>query len=143
MSSTYEFFAKLAQTWGLVYSPSMFLAVVTYALGHRALASGNSTKPRASRCGRTKACSLGKNIRQTACSDRNNRPRMGRYPGTEYAVAALVAVAVLRDHRLVIGYRIVYPRGPCDVVQRRDYSIGTRAGSSPRSLRPSKRSADR
>ena len=32
MSSTYEFFAKLAQTWGLVYFFIMFLGVLTYAL---------------------------------------------------------------------------------------------------------------
>ena len=32
MSSTYEFFAKLAQTWGLLYFFAMFLAVLVYAL---------------------------------------------------------------------------------------------------------------
>ena len=32
MSSTYEFFARLAQTWGLVYFFVVFLAVVAYAL---------------------------------------------------------------------------------------------------------------
>ena len=32
MSSAYEFFAKLAQTWGLVYFFIMFLGVLVYAL---------------------------------------------------------------------------------------------------------------
>jgi cytochrome c oxidase cbb3-type subunit IV len=32
VSSTYEFFAKIAQTWGLVYFFIMFLAVLGYAL---------------------------------------------------------------------------------------------------------------
>jgi cytochrome c oxidase cbb3-type subunit IV len=32
VSSTYEFFAKLAQTWGLVYFFIMFLGVLAYAL---------------------------------------------------------------------------------------------------------------
>ena len=30
--TTYEFLAKLAQTWGLVYFFAMFLAVLVYAL---------------------------------------------------------------------------------------------------------------
>jgi cytochrome c oxidase cbb3-type subunit IV len=32
VSPTYEFFAKLAQTWGLVYFFIAFLAVLAYAL---------------------------------------------------------------------------------------------------------------
>ena len=32
MSSTYEFFARLAQTWGLVYFVILFLIVLAYAL---------------------------------------------------------------------------------------------------------------
>jgi cytochrome c oxidase cbb3-type subunit IV len=32
VSSTYEFFAKLAQTWGLVYFFATFLVVLAYAL---------------------------------------------------------------------------------------------------------------
>jgi cytochrome c oxidase cbb3-type subunit IV len=32
VSSTYEFFAKLAQTWGLVYFFLVFLAALAYAL---------------------------------------------------------------------------------------------------------------
>jgi cytochrome c oxidase cbb3-type subunit IV len=32
VSSTYEFFARLAQTWGLVYFFIAFLAVLAYAL---------------------------------------------------------------------------------------------------------------
>jgi len=32
VSSTYQFFAKLAQTWGLVYFFVTFLAVLAYAL---------------------------------------------------------------------------------------------------------------
>ncbi len=35
---------------------------------------------------------------------RHHRPRMGRHPGAEHAAAALVAVAVLRLHRL--GHRL-------------------------------------
>ena len=32
MSSTYQFFAQIAQTWGLVYFFVLFLAVLAYAL---------------------------------------------------------------------------------------------------------------
>ncbi len=32
MSPTYEFFAQLAQTWGLVYFLVLFIAVLIYAL---------------------------------------------------------------------------------------------------------------
>jgi len=32
VSSTYEFFARLAQTWGLVYFFILFLIVLAYAL---------------------------------------------------------------------------------------------------------------
>ena len=32
MSQTYEFFAHLAQTWGLVYFFVLFIAVLVYAL---------------------------------------------------------------------------------------------------------------
>ena len=32
MSETYQFFAHLAQTWGLIYFFVMFIAVLVYAL---------------------------------------------------------------------------------------------------------------
>ena len=32
MSPTYQFFAELAQTWGLVYFVVLFIAVLVYAL---------------------------------------------------------------------------------------------------------------
>ncbi len=32
MSETYQFFAQLAQTWGLVYFFVLFIAVLAYAL---------------------------------------------------------------------------------------------------------------
>ena len=32
MSPTYQFFAKFAQTWGLVYFLVLFIAVLVYAL---------------------------------------------------------------------------------------------------------------
>jgi cytochrome c oxidase cbb3-type subunit IV len=32
VSPSYEFFAHIAQTWGLVYFFSMFIAVLAYAL---------------------------------------------------------------------------------------------------------------
>ena len=32
MSPSYEFFARLAQTWGLVYFFALFIAVLAYAL---------------------------------------------------------------------------------------------------------------
>ena len=32
MSPSYEFFAHIAQTWGLVYFSAMFIAVLAYAL---------------------------------------------------------------------------------------------------------------
>lgn len=32
MSPTYQFFAKFAQTWGLVYFVVLFIAVLVYAL---------------------------------------------------------------------------------------------------------------
>jgi len=32
MSPTYEFFSRLAQTWGLVYFMAIFVVVVAYAL---------------------------------------------------------------------------------------------------------------
>ena len=32
MSPSYEFFAHLAQTWGLVYFFALFIAVLAYAL---------------------------------------------------------------------------------------------------------------
>ena len=32
MSQTYQFFAELAQTWGLVYFFVLFIAVLIYAL---------------------------------------------------------------------------------------------------------------
>ncbi|MDR3420631.1 MAG: cbb3-type cytochrome c oxidase subunit 3 [Xanthobacteraceae bacterium] len=32
MSTTYEFFARFAQTWGLVYFVVLFIAVLVYAL---------------------------------------------------------------------------------------------------------------
>ena len=32
MSSTYEFFAHIAQTWGLIYFMALFLVVLAYAL---------------------------------------------------------------------------------------------------------------
>ena len=32
MSPSYEFFAQIAQTWGLVYFFVLFIAVLTYAL---------------------------------------------------------------------------------------------------------------
>ncbi len=32
MSATYEFFAQIAQTWGLVYFFALFIAVLAYAL---------------------------------------------------------------------------------------------------------------
>lgn len=32
MSPTYEFFSRLAQTWGLVYFVAIFIAVLIYAL---------------------------------------------------------------------------------------------------------------
>ncbi len=32
MSPTYQFFAQLAQTWGLIYFFVLFLAVLAYAL---------------------------------------------------------------------------------------------------------------
>ncbi len=32
MSPSYEFFAHIAQTWGLVYFFAMFIAVLAYAL---------------------------------------------------------------------------------------------------------------
>ena len=32
MSPTYQFFAELAQTWGLIYFLVLFIAVLVYAL---------------------------------------------------------------------------------------------------------------
>ena len=32
MSPSYEFFAQIAQTWGLVYFFALFIAVLAYAL---------------------------------------------------------------------------------------------------------------
>ncbi len=32
MSSTYEFFSQIAQTWGLVYFVALFVVVLIYAL---------------------------------------------------------------------------------------------------------------
>jgi len=32
VSTTYEFFARFAQTWGLVYFVVLFIAVLVYAL---------------------------------------------------------------------------------------------------------------
>ena len=32
MATTYEFFARVAQTWGLVYFVVLFIAVLGYAL---------------------------------------------------------------------------------------------------------------
>jgi cytochrome c oxidase cbb3-type subunit IV len=32
VSPTYEFFAQIAQTWGLVYFFALFIAVLVYAL---------------------------------------------------------------------------------------------------------------
>src|ERR1700740_3558449 len=39
--------------------------------------------------------------RQASRQSRHHRPRVGWHPGTQYAAAALVAVAVLRDDHLV------------------------------------------
>ena len=32
MSQTYEYFARIAQTWGLIYFIVLFIAVLAYAL---------------------------------------------------------------------------------------------------------------
>ena len=47
------------------------------------------------------ACKEPCQITPIRCQGRHHRSRMGRHPGAQYAAAALVAVAVLRNDRLV------------------------------------------
>ncbi len=101
MSATYQALAEFAQTWGLVYFvDGLPRSCSSTRSGRRA--SSSSTKPRACRCGRTEPwrdCTHHEIDAVTGTAD--HRPRMGRHPRAEHAAAALVAVDVLRHHRLV------------------------------------------
>jgi hypothetical protein len=59
----------------------------------------SSTKRRACRCGRTEHGR--RQPESTPSPARDDRPRVGRHPRTQHAAAALVAVDLLRHHRLV------------------------------------------
>ena len=101
MSATYKMLAEFAQTWGLALlrrgvRRRARLCALAFAQG------ASSTKPHACRCAR-----IDRHGGATTRADRrrhrhrHDRPRMGRHPRAEHAAAALVAVDVLRHHRLV------------------------------------------
>ena len=104
MDPTYRAVAEFAQTWGLVY----FVADVCARARLRAVAiaqEGSSRRRRAFRCRRTRPWPTPSEIDALTGTATTGHEWDGMQR-IEYAAAALVAVAVLRHHRL--GGRLLY-----------------------------------